>query len=161
MPLNIDFQQVLLHLLNFVILFGALYFLLYGPVKKFMEKREQEYRDMDEQAKSNLADSEKMKAEYEQKLKGAELEASKLQANAQAQAEQSAQAVLDEAKENADKLIKKAQLEAQKEHDELITAARRDIADAASQMAEKIIGESVADSYDRFIAATEKRGNDD
>ena len=29
MPLNIDFQQVLLHLFNFVILGGGLYFLLW------------------------------------------------------------------------------------------------------------------------------------
>ena len=38
-PLNIDWQQILLHLLNFVILFAILYFLLYDPVKKFMDKR--------------------------------------------------------------------------------------------------------------------------
>lgn len=34
MPLNMDWQQILLHLLNFVILFAILYFLLYEPVKK-------------------------------------------------------------------------------------------------------------------------------
>ena len=39
-PLNINFQQILLHLLNFVILAGGLYFLLYGPVKKFMDGRQ-------------------------------------------------------------------------------------------------------------------------
>ena len=38
-PLNIDWQQILLHVLNFVILFGGLYFLLYKPVKNFMAKR--------------------------------------------------------------------------------------------------------------------------
>lgn len=37
-PLNIDWQQILLHLLNFMILFGILYFFLYKPVKDFMEK---------------------------------------------------------------------------------------------------------------------------
>ena len=31
MPLNINLQQILLHALNFVILFGAMYFLLYKP----------------------------------------------------------------------------------------------------------------------------------
>ena len=44
MPLNIDFQQVLLHMLNFVILFGGMYFILYGPVKKFMDARTEEYK---------------------------------------------------------------------------------------------------------------------
>jgi F-type H+-transporting ATPase subunit b len=54
LPLNIDIQQILLHLLNFTILFGILYFLLYSPVKKFMEKREQYYKDMDAEAKGEL-----------------------------------------------------------------------------------------------------------
>ena len=38
-PLNIDWQQILLHLFNFLILFGGLYLLLYRPVKAFMDKR--------------------------------------------------------------------------------------------------------------------------
>ena len=39
MPLNINIQQIVLHALNFVILFGALYFLLYKPVKSYMDGR--------------------------------------------------------------------------------------------------------------------------
>ena len=33
-PLNVDWQQILLHLFNFIILFGGLWLLLYKPVKK-------------------------------------------------------------------------------------------------------------------------------
>ena len=40
MPLNIDWQQILLHLLNFLILATGLTLLLYKPVKRFMKKRE-------------------------------------------------------------------------------------------------------------------------
>ena len=32
-PLNIDWQQILLHLFNFVILAGGLYFILYKPTQ--------------------------------------------------------------------------------------------------------------------------------
>ena len=42
LPLNIDIQQILLHLLNFTILFAGLYFILYKPVRKFMDAREEE-----------------------------------------------------------------------------------------------------------------------
>lgn len=38
MPLNIDWQQILLHLLNFLILGVGLYLLLYKPVRKFMKR---------------------------------------------------------------------------------------------------------------------------
>ena len=46
-PLNIDWQQIILHLLNFAILAGGLYFLLYHPVRKFMDQREEHYRQME------------------------------------------------------------------------------------------------------------------
>ena len=39
MPLNIDFLQVLLHMLNFVILAGGLSLLLFKPISKFLDQR--------------------------------------------------------------------------------------------------------------------------
>ena len=71
MPLNINLQQILLHALNFVILFGAMYFLLYKPVKSFMDSRKAHYEKMDEDAKAVLAEAEKTKAGYEAQLKSA------------------------------------------------------------------------------------------
>ena len=50
LPLNIDWQQILLHLFNFLILAGGLYLLLYKPVKQFMDKREQTYQAMNDAA---------------------------------------------------------------------------------------------------------------
>ena len=38
-PLNIDWQQILLHLFNFAILVGGLYLLLYNPVKTVRRRR--------------------------------------------------------------------------------------------------------------------------
>ena len=58
LPLNVDWQQILLHLFNFTILFGALYILLYKPVRDFMENREKHYADIDSKANQALADAE-------------------------------------------------------------------------------------------------------
>ena len=70
MPLNINIQQIVLHALNFVILFGALYFLLYKPVKSYMDGRRAQYEKMDAEAKEHLAQAEQTRAGYEEKLKG-------------------------------------------------------------------------------------------
>ena len=56
-PLNIDWQQILLHWMNLAILTGGLYFLLFKPVKQFMEKREAHYKDLDAQAAGKLFES--------------------------------------------------------------------------------------------------------
>ena len=49
-PLNIDWQQILLHFFNFSILVGGLYLLLFKPVKNFMDKRAKHYQDMESAA---------------------------------------------------------------------------------------------------------------
>ena len=74
MPLNIDWQQILLHLLNFVILFAGLWLLLYKPVKKFMHERQAKYEKMDADAQKKSAEAEEKRAEYEKKLAAADAE---------------------------------------------------------------------------------------
>lgn len=46
-PLNIDWQQILLHMLNFTILALGLFLVLYNPVKKFMQKRKEYYEEIE------------------------------------------------------------------------------------------------------------------
>ena len=60
LPLNINLQQIFLHMLNFVILTGGLYFILYNPVKKFMDQRTAHYAEMDKAAADKLAAAEKL-----------------------------------------------------------------------------------------------------
>ena len=63
-PLNIDWQQILLHLFNFAILAGGLYLLLYRPVKDFMKKREEHYQSMDEAAERARADAAQLQEQW-------------------------------------------------------------------------------------------------
>ena len=74
MPLNIDLQQIFLHLFNFTLLFGILYFLLYSPVKNFMAKREGYYANMEKEANANLESAIKEKETYSALRQGADEE---------------------------------------------------------------------------------------
>ena len=99
MPLNIDWQQILLHWMNLAILIGGLYFLLYKPVKDFMEKREAHYRELDRQAAGKLEEAEQIKAACQAKLDGAEAEIHRARSKAQQAAQQAADAQLAQAQE--------------------------------------------------------------
>ena len=83
MPLNIDFTQVLLHMLNFVILVGALGLLLYKPVNKFMTDRAAHYEALKKENEETAAANEKLKAEYDEKLASAKAEIAEMRANAE------------------------------------------------------------------------------
>ena len=74
MPLNIDWQQILLHLLNFAILAFGLYLLLYHPIKKFMKKREESYREREDKANQTLESAREKSEEYARKLADADRE---------------------------------------------------------------------------------------
>ena len=69
LPLNIDIQQIFLHLFNFCILVAGLYILLYKPVKNFMNKRVEYYESLDREAKEKLTEADKLMADYQAQLK--------------------------------------------------------------------------------------------
>ncbi len=91
MPLNIDWQQILLHWMNLAILAGGLYFLLYKPVVGFMQKREQHYKDMENKAQAELQKAQEAKAQYEAKLDAAEEEIRDARQKSQAAVQKSAE----------------------------------------------------------------------
>ena len=86
-PLNIDWQQILLHLFNFTILAGGLYLLLYRPVKEFMQKRDAYYQGINDQAEQLKQQADQLKKDYQQKLSEADSEIAQKRADAQKQLE--------------------------------------------------------------------------
>ena len=115
MPLNIDWQQILLHWLNLAILVGGLYFILYRPVKKFITKREDYYRNLEQQADDKIAQAEQFKEQYGEKLAAADEEIRQARAKAQQAVEQSTQEQLDSARAQADRLKEQALHDSQDE----------------------------------------------
>ena len=163
MPLNIDPQQILLHLFNLVLLFGILYVLLYKPVHDFMDKREEEYAKRDQSTKDALSDAEKLKAEYEAKLLEADKENAMERASLSAAAESEREKIISDAHERADKIVNDARDKAQAEHDRLIARAQTEIAEYVSKAAEKIVMREgdLEDDFDTFFESQEvKKDND-
>lgn len=158
MPLNINFQQVFLHMFNFVLLFGAMYFLLYKPVKDFMEAREERYRERDRLSDKMLEKAEASKVQYEQKLAGAdaEIEAKRAEAHAALDAELSAARA--QAQKSADELMEKSRKAAQSERDKMLREAEGEISALVASAAEKLVLQSTSEAYDQFLATAEERG---
>ena len=138
-PLNIDWQQILLHLFNLVLLFGIMYFLLYKPVKNFMDKRMNYYKDMDDKAKKNLEDSEKIKSDYETKLADADAEIAAKKAEAVEEASKNRKEIIDNARAEGDEIVATAKKKAKEEHDRMLGETKKEITDMISVAATKIV----------------------
>ena len=122
-PLNIDWQQILLHLMNFVILAGGLYFLLYKPVKAFMDKRAAYYQEQADQAAQTTQAAQQLKADYEARLSAADDEIREEKKQAQKDAAAAAQQQLDAARAEAEKIVSDAQAMAERSREKIVRQA--------------------------------------
>ena len=160
MPLNIDWQQILLHLFNFIILFAVLYFLLYKPVKQFMDKRTEYYKKLDDEANKNLADSEHAKAEYANKLSAVNEEISVCKEKARREIDAANAVRIEQAETEAAKIIADARKSAERERTKILNEAQNEIADLVASAAEKLAAaSSTSEAFDQFLEAAQ-RGED-
>lgn len=157
LPLNIDWQQILLHLFNFVLLFAILYILLYKPVKDFMDKRIQYYKKMDEDAKENLENSEKTKEEYHNKLANAEAEIFAKNQKARKELEEDNARKIKQAEKEAEKIINDAHQRIEKERTNMLKEVQEEISDMVVTATEKIaLQASASECFEQFLTAVEK-----
>ena len=160
MPLNIDWQQILLHLLNFVILAGGLYFLLYKPVKAFMAKREAHYAEREADVRKMEADAKAMKAQLEENLIRADEEIQRQRERVHEELTAEKQRQMDEAREQARGIIATASQTAEMRTKKAVEDARDEIRSMAIGMVEKMVLESGGDALDQFLDEAESERTD-
>ena len=156
-PLNLDWQQILLHLLNFVILFAILYFLLYKPVKNFMDKRKKAYEDVDRQTNEDREEAEKLLTEYKEKLAGADAEIADKRKAVLDEANLRADEIKDSARKEAEEILVKAEQQAQSNRDRIVAVAGDEVTRMAREAAEKAIFGSTEDAYEAFLDKAEEK----
>ena len=159
LPLNIDIQQILLHLANFAVLYVGLYILLYKPVKDFMAKREAHYKAMDDEASEKLALATKQADETAQRLAAVDEEISAKKKQASGEITEMRVKAEKEAQLKANKVVTEAREYAEKEKARIISSAEKDISDMVTSAAEKIfVSEDVNEAYDAFLKKAGQKG---
>ena len=159
-PLNIDWQQILLHFFNFSILVGGLYLLLFKPVKSFMAKREKHYADMESAAVAREKDTEELKAEMAKREAAFDAELEEKRAAAAKEAEAFAQQQRDAAKAQADKILSDAKSAAESERQKIVAEANREAVAIAEEAMEKLLAKETSRAYDSFVNAAEEEKNE-
>ena len=159
MPLNIDWQQILLHWMNLVILAGGLYFILYRPVKKFLAKREEYYKQLEEQANDKIAQAEQFKAQYGEKLAAADEDIHQARAKAQLAMDQSAQEQIDQARAQAEQIVAQARIQADRIKEQAVNDSQDEIRRLAEKAAARLALQK--DPFDQFLDLAEGgKGNE-
>lgn len=160
MPLNIDFLQILLHMLNFVILAGGLSLLLFKPVERFMEQRRAQFAETEEKNRQTGKENERLRAEYEQKLRDADAEIAERKKTAEKEWADVSERYISEAKEKASAILLAAEQEAEERKEHILESAQTEIGELVVTATQKLLSDTVTAErnsalYDEFIRLAE------
>ena len=97
------------------VLFLALSYFLFNPARKFLNDRKEKIRGELEEAKDNQEKAAELKAQYEAKLKDIDKEAEDILSDARRRALQNEERIVTQAKEEAARILARAQEEARLE----------------------------------------------
>ncbi len=129
--------------INIFILFFALSYLLFNPVRDVLEKRRKKVADELAQAAQDQSSAAAMKAEYEAKLKDVNKEAESILETARRKAKAREEEMLEEAKAEAARIIERANREIELEKKKAIDDMKQEVVAIAAMMAEKVVGNSI------------------
>ena len=158
-PLNIDWQQILLHLFNFAILVGGLYLLLYNPVKKFIKKREEHYVQVDQEAEGKRQEAAELAEQHRVRLQEVDKEIALKKAEAQKEIDSMREEQLAEAQKQAEAILGQAKAAAEQERQEIMDQMSDQLKDLVLNAAEKIMLKDQKDPYQQFLDLAEREGS--
>ncbi len=121
--------------INFAIVVFILYKLLYKPVRRIMQERQDSIAKQMDDAKNSREEADGLRAQYEQKLADADAEAEKNRAEIAEQAGQQAEQIIQDAREDAKKLRKAAEASIVRERERAAEDLRAQVVTAASAIA--------------------------
>ena len=161
MPLNIDFFQVLLHMLNFVILAGGLTLLLFKPIVKFLNDRREHYENVEKENRKKEEELNKEKSEYDRRIAEADEMIAEKRKSAEKETAEAAKKYIDEARNKAEAIIRNAEQEAEARKEHILDSAQTEIGEIVVSAAEKLVGGTVTPErdgklYDDFIKLAEE-----
>ena len=151
---NLDFQLLhdsLLTLIAVFVLFLGGSFFFFNPARKFLEKRKQGIADDIQAAKKEKEEAERLKTEYEDKLKNVDAEVEGILSDARQRALANENRIVADAREEAGKIIDNAHREANLEKLKVADEVKEEVINVAGAMAGKIVASTMSEAEQRRL----------
>lgn len=150
--ISVNFWQMLVSLANLVLLFLLVKRFLYKPVKKMLEARQSAIDSEYDAASKALESANADKKAYEKKLENAKQEADELMKTAVDNANEREREIIAQAKEKAEGIVRRAENEAELERKKAEDGIRKEIIEVSSLLTEKMLEREVSlDDHKSFI----------
>lgn len=143
---DLDMQLIadsVLSIIAVIVLFFALSYFLFNPAREFLAKRQEKIRAELENARIQEEDAVSLKEEYEARLANVQSEADEILSNARKKAIASENRIIAQAKEEAARIIERANVEAELEKKKMADEVKKEMISLASVLAGKAVGASI------------------
>ncbi len=158
--MEINIWEICLYIINIVILFVFLRWLLYKPVMKFMNKRTDGIQQQLDDASKLQTDAEQLKAKYDEMMENAQGLAAQIINQGKDIADEQAKQIALEAEEQAKEIRERTKKHVEEQKKQAIIDMRQEVTRIAVQIAEKVLEREVsyADNKDIIEKFFEKVG---
>ena len=137
---------------NLLILYFFLKKILFKPIKKMIDSRQQELDDMYTDAETAKSDAEAMKSEYETRLSKADEESEQILRAAQRRALLKEEEILKDASDEAARIRDRASAEIELEKKRMLGEIKDEVSGMAIDIATVIIGREISEKeHEKFI----------
>ena len=130
-------------LIAMLALFILLSYLLFNPARKMLEKRKKFIQDQLDEAAATKKDALSMKETYDARLAKVEEESQALMAEARQKAKNRASEIVNEAGDEAHRIVARAEREVALEKDKVRDEMKQEMVQVASLMAGKFVSQSM------------------
>lgn len=150
--ISVNFWQILISLANLVILFLLMKKFLYKPVHKMLDERQKAVDSQYEEADEAKRIAEEDRDRWEQKMQSAEETANEILQNATDNASRRGDAIIAEAKDKADGIVRSAETEAELQRLKAEDDIKNDIVTLSASLTEKLLSREInTDDHKAFI----------
>jgi F-type H+-transporting ATPase subunit b len=149
--LGINGVSLLSQVVNILILFVALYFLLWKRVVKLFEERRQKIAQGMEDAEQARRERERAAQEYERRIEEAKQEREKIIAQAAEEGKKAKEAILAEARAEAEQIIADGRAAVERDRQQMLAELRSQVATLAIAVSNRIIGETLDEQRQRRL----------
>lgn len=142
-------------------LFAVASYFLFNPARKLLNDRKEKIKSELDNAAVSMADAEKLKASYEEKLANIDKEAEAILSDARKRALEAERQIVDEAKEEAVRIKKAAETEGILMKQKIADDVKKEMIEVACAVAEKMVSAKMdADTQAKLLEDTLKEIGD-
>lgn len=159
--ISVNIWQILISVINLFLLFLILKKFLYKPVRNFVAKREAEVNKNLSVAEEIKKEAEIIKSDYEEKMSSARIESDAILDKANMNAKRKSDEIITDAKDTAQKIIEKAKEQAELEKRKAKEEMKEEIVVLSGELTEKLLEREIStkDNEELINSFLEQVGN--